>query len=1476
MTNRLSLLQCLIIAALGGLGTVSSAGVAVSQNAIVPDNTLGLESSQIHAVDAFTEHINGGAPRGTNLFHSFLEFNILDGHRVYFTPHADIENILGRVTGSNPSELFGTLGVEGGANLFLLNPNGITFGANANLDIEGSFFTSTAEELRFADDSKFSAVNPEDASLLTVKVPLGLQYGPSPSGATIENEGSLAAGQNLTLWADRLNLQGQLTAGSYLTLYATDSLRVRDTSTRPFVAAAGDDLLVQGDAGVDIFVLNHPDSGLLSGGDLRLRSANPVGGDAHYWSGGDFRVESIDGDVGNLFSPYDPIIRSFGDVFIDEYEGTSLHILAGGSVTIGAATITAPEQGTLGVDFLQETIELSDGTLIAVDGSAQPTLDIRAGVIPDAIGVPPLTTLTGFNGLLDNFSGNNFVRDNPSSADIDIGGVLITSPNGLVLLSNQYEANAALPTGNIVIADGDTFGTGIDVGGQGIGGAIYLDSRDNIFVFDGVITTTSFGEAGDIVLAADEAILFDGFITDPGSEAFGLGGVLSGVVLDQSVNPGGQPISAGDIKITANDLILSNGATLFTSAVNDGRSGDIVINVSGTVSFEGISPFGFGGALSGAFLEGPGSDDQAIASGNIQIKTDDLTLLNGASLNTSTINAGDAGEIIVDASGTVRFDGVALGLNNNSVASGAVSAVFSDNVAGVGGDIRISAANLEVTDGAQIASETLDVGNSGDIFLDVEETARFDTRAVVSSSVNTDAVGDGGDIRITAANLDVRNLSFLGAVTGGVGDAGNVILDIAETAQFDAFGLILTGVAEVGRGDGGDVNLSANTLLVTNGSQLNANTMGLGDAGNVIVNVAEVARFDNLGRASSSVDATAEGNGGDVRISAANLEVTNFAALFASVLGVGDAGNVTVNVSETASFDRAGSALTTIEQGGRGNGGDVQIFANNLDVINGGSLRATTDGVGDAGNVTVDVAETARFIGNLSLLDSSNPQVSSASSSVNENGEGQGGDVRILARNLEVTDGATLDAETLGVGDAGDVIITVTDIVRFDGADSFEIVDGDSVFVFPRPSGASSSVNLNAVGNGGDVRISSRGLEVANGARIEAQTLGVGDAGDVIISVGETARFDGAENAENLTVPSSSGASSNVGIAGQGMGGDVRISANNLEVLNGASLSSNNTLGTGDAGNVILTIEETARFDGFFSTASDIFPSQASTRVVFGSQGDGGNVRISANNLEITDGARLRADTSLSIGDAGSIVLTVDDQLFVRDGTIETIALAASGGGVVVDSDKIRLNGDSNIISFVQTGAGEGGDILLTASSILAFDDSDILAFAQDGRGGNIILNTPAFFGENYQPSPEGIDPFTLDGNDRVDINASGAISGIVTLPDVRFIQDSLVELPDNLVNTEELISSSCIVSNPGGGSLAVSGQDSSPEQPSADVIVPYGTGTVKPTLEKNAGYIAEVLNSEAFWQPDQPIVEPRGLFRLPDGRLVISRSCAD
>uniref|UniRef100_UPI00403F4C0E two-partner secretion domain-containing protein n=1 Tax=Microcoleus sp. OTE_8_concoct_300 TaxID=2964710 RepID=UPI00403F4C0E len=87
---------------------------------IIPDNTLGPESSRT-VPDTInnlpSDRITGGAIRGVNLFHSWREFNIGEGRGAYFENPRGITNIFTRVTGGNQSNILGTLGVLGNANL---------------------------------------------------------------------------------------------------------------------------------------------------------------------------------------------------------------------------------------------------------------------------------------------------------------------------------------------------------------------------------------------------------------------------------------------------------------------------------------------------------------------------------------------------------------------------------------------------------------------------------------------------------------------------------------------------------------------------------------------------------------------------------------------------------------------------------------------------------------------------------------------------------------------------------------------------------------------------------------------------------------------------------------------------------------------------------------------------------------------------------------------------------------------------------------------------------------------------------------------------------------------------------------------------------------------------------------------------------------------------------------------------------------
>jgi filamentous hemagglutinin family protein len=152
--------------------SANSAIAQISQDGTLPENSRVIQQGNVTIIQGGTR-----SQDGRNLFHSFNEFSLVKDNTADFQYLGNVENIISRVTGKSISNIDGILKVNGTANLFLINPNGIIFGPNASLQIGGSFVASTASSLNFADGTKFNATNPQTTPLLTVSVPTGLQFG---------------------------------------------------------------------------------------------------------------------------------------------------------------------------------------------------------------------------------------------------------------------------------------------------------------------------------------------------------------------------------------------------------------------------------------------------------------------------------------------------------------------------------------------------------------------------------------------------------------------------------------------------------------------------------------------------------------------------------------------------------------------------------------------------------------------------------------------------------------------------------------------------------------------------------------------------------------------------------------------------------------------------------------------------------------------------------------------------------------------------------------------------------------------------------------------------------------------------------------------------------------------------------------------------------------------------------------------------
>lgn len=1327
---------------------------------IVPDRTLGAESTiltpnaNVQGLPATL--IEGGATRGVNLFQSFLQFNVGDGQRVYFANPTGIENILTRVTGSDPSKIFGTLGVDGRANLFFLNPNGIIFGSNARLDVAGSFLATTANSFVFENGLKFSATNPEAAPLLTVSLRPGLQFGANLSGS-IRNTGNLSVGQDLTLVGSNLDLQGQLQAGRDLTLQAQDTVKVRDTATNPLIAAASGKLLLQGNQNIDIFALNHPQSGLVSGGDMVLRSSNTVAGDAHYWAGGNFRIEKLDGNLGNLFSPDDPIIRASGNVNFDSYTGASLHILAGGSVNINSITITGADT-THPANSITEDVPLSttlpDGTnSIAINGGGEPTLDIRAGTT--AFGIPGLrpNPIPGVTGIVN--------PNAPStSADINIGSItnLNYSPTnepvkGKILLTNQFAPNE-LP-GKITTNFIQTFGD------------VIIDSRGDIQT-NGVIDI-SFGidSNNNIQFLANRNITIGGTLLSD------LGGVGSG--------------NAGNITLISKHGGIDTRLGELISITPNGFGGDVIIEAPGDIYLGNIK------AASHFNNEDNNFNGKLFSSINIK-STGGSVYLNGSNLDTTNTGSGYAGDINITANQEIRLENATnissignvgrINIGASEYADFSPSKVTildshlnTDNPGseGIAGNISIEGineiliANSSIFSGATLSES---VANAGNIFIHSIGSVSITNGSTINTDVLAGGSGNAGNINIGAGSIFLTESTLI-TDNNGSGLAGiiNINAHNQDVSIENSYISSESNSSSVNSDDPdtsflpGSIQIAAEQgSVMVNQSRLSTTNTGGGYAGNIIINAFnEISLLNN-----SRVDDTlnngifSNGNLGNIFIGSyyeGAFLVPQKITLAHSLLTTRNKvdGNLTTDttandagdiiVKSLGELSLTSSNLETATYGS-GSGGDIYVEANSVSLSNKSSLLANTLGTGQAGSVTVNTTGGSVSLSESSINTGSNEITLDSEILTSKEEQGGGGDININTAALFLTKNSILNVSTFGSEDSGNIYITADEKVSFTD---------------------SSIINARTYlrGNAGDVNITTRNLSFSNESLIQAETFGSGNAGNVDI----TAQFFSLSNTSRLDAQT----------FGSGNAGNVKIKTQLLSLTEGSRVNAD-SLGSGDGGNIIINpindsdqataavnisgVASLNKFSSglFVNTESENPDAGAGGNITIKtgdlnisdagvlsapskSSGSGGNIDINVNNLNITSGGQIITNAYRS-GQAGSIKITASNNISIAGDNLEyeqrlnelksSLNILKDSYDILVAKNDPETTGILDTLSsFINNLSGILENNEFNSSGVSDLIDIDLIASALQNSDYNQLLNTLKEQFEKFKDSYE-------------------------------------------------------------------------------------------------------------------------------------------
>ncbi|HEY9671588.1 MAG TPA: filamentous hemagglutinin N-terminal domain-containing protein [Waterburya sp.] len=1430
---------------------------------IVSDATLGNENSQVtpnvNVRGLPADLIEGGAIRGANLFHSFEQFNVGNGQRVYFANPAGIENILSRVTGNNLSNVLGTLGVDGGANLFLLNPNGIIFGPNVKLDIAGSFVASTADRVVFNNGYQFSAKNPDTPPLLTVNVPLGVQYGTNQSRTTISNFGSLVVGQNLTLSAGNLDLQGQLQAGGDLTLFAQDTVKVRDAIASPFIATSARNMTIQGNQSVDILALNHPQSKIQSGGNLSLASDGNISGDAHFFSGGSLSMLTLADTPGNFVSWFDPIIQANGDVLFGNYTGVALKVEATGSIQGGNIRITGAECAA-GSPGCAGGIPATDPDFATLTGS--PSVILRAGL-------PSVNT----PNLPQNAGGTGFTATLGLPLGITVGDINTSVRNGgnggNIILS---AAKGSITTGNLDSSSSSSFGN------AGNGGAIGLTAANDINITGDLDSSSSSlpsneSNGGTITLQATHNIKITGNLST--SSSFkgrgGNGGAISLEAannikitgnLNSSTSTGG---SGGTIRLSAaNDINITgdlDSSSPSNGTANSGQGGAITLfSANGSITTGNLSSYSYG--VSGASQGGA----ITLFSANGSITTGNLS-----SYSSSSFGKADQGGAI------------SLTASNGSITTGnsdSSSSSSSDGNAGNGGAISLTAANGSITTGNSDSSSSVGIGNAGrggTISLTAANGSITTGNLDSSSSVGVGNAGNGGAISLTAAN-DINTTgdlySFSSAGDGNAGNGGAISLTAANNINTTGdFLYSFSSAGDGNAGNGGAISLTAANDINTTGDLYSFSSSRNGTAGNggaisLIASGGDISGQGNLstvlGSFSISFQGTA-GNGGNVALEAknnvSNLEILTLSSSSQSgtvqVTGLGDLlltnTNILTSRQVTIPNPFRRDEFITLNVGGAGQSGDATVISSGNLTFSNSSIQSDTKGSDPAGNVTISSLGLISFINSQIISNTSStgqagsitlkaPEVqldSSSSVSAQTSSNGRAGNLTLQPYNngqtltVNLQDGAQISASTSGAGKGGSVTVTAPKSVT---------ISGNGIL--------SATADASSTGQAGDVLLSTPQLTITNEARVSASTnsLNASATGGNLTIQAEQLNLTGKSTIDAGTTGAAAGGNLRI----QPLGERPTLSVN----FQDGSIASASSSGGGKGGTLTVTAPESITVSGNGSFIS------AETS----GAGTGGDLNLNTGNLTVKDGAKVTV-SSTGTGNAGNLNVNANF-ILLDNGQLIAETASGEGGNVNLNVKDLLLMRHNSLISAQAGNNGNGGNITINNSGFTVAvprEDSDIVADADRGNGGNINITTQGIFGLKFRPQRTPVSDITA--------SSKFGLSGTVTINQLNLDPSrGLAQLPTNVVDVSQQIENRCTPeAAKERGSFTITGRGGLPDNPSEPLsndavwtdlrLIPQTTKTRSSSQDTKV-----ITHSQTV-----PLVEAQGWSLNEQGQVVLT-----
>ena len=940
------------------------------------------------------------------------------------------------------------------------------------------------------------------------------------------------------------------------------------------------------------------------------------------------------------------------------------------------------------------------------------------------------------------------IDEEPSSedlGDVKINGGSIFSVNG------EGAGDIYIRSENFYIGDDlDETASGLEAQSLGDkeGRGINVEVKDSIIISNkGIIYTCNKGDSkiDQLSIKADNLKLSNGYIF---SDNYGTGESASlnlNIQKDLLITDTSKIESftqsngkSSDIKIRANNLMLSDSSHIKISSLKQKTSGTIEITCSNSlIVFDnsfinvGVPKEGIGGDI---VIYAPNTilskttqistinyDRNVEKTGNISITGDLLKLNDNSSITSSSLSGKSAGDIILNIDKQILLGNIESEVVDQKECFIDASGYYSDS-----GEMIINTGELIITDGSKINLASA-YGKSSNLEINIDLLKIYNG---IIQKFNYSENTNENLFSLRSTYINIYNNGIIECKAGGNTIGSKISIETNELnllnggkikleTSGNAFGCDLTI-------DSDQINIIGDQNYVINNSYDHIQYQGMpgiisktrmnGTGGKIAINSDNIV-MDYGGQI--NFQSHDQASGSNLFIYSDNISLNNGAKIDGSSFDNSYSGNIYIeskgDINLKGDLTYTGILLNSFDAD---SSGMIDISSKNF-VMDGAFVTAFTTGKGEGGDIQIKATHSIQLLGNKSHINSS-----SAMENEKPAPEGSAGNIFLEANEIVLKNGSQIINNTDGIGNAGNITIKASNLLHVSG--EFSAYD-DNFQKYIIGSGISNATfyNQTGAGNSGEIEIYTDQLVLTDGGRIDNSSWGVGNAGKVTINAEESIYINGGDSSEVIPsmIYSISGGvienTENAEINNAGNGGDIYVNTKQLHIDNGGEISTSTESTTGKAGNIFVDATEKILLRGKLPSGRPSMIDSGSESL--DSSGDGGEIHLSSQQLLISDGAVI-SSKNIGSGKANDIIINMRGDVEIKNSKILLEANKGDAGNIFFQSNMMLMN-NSNVSTSVLGLEGDGGNITYD-NKITLINKSQIIANAHEGTGGNITINS--------------------------------------------------------------------------------------------------------------------------------------------------------